>query len=64
MRKRIVYDDGTDSIIEGDIEITIGDKKKVAEENLDYLSDEDFKKISDNPRKYKLKKRKVTFARK
>lgn len=63
MRKRIVYDDGTDSIIEGDIEVTIGSKKKVVEEDLSYLSDDDFKKISDNPKKYKLRGKKVEIVK-
>ena len=63
MRKRIIYDDGTDSIVEGDIEITISGKEKVSEEDLSYLSDNDFKKISDNPKKYKLRGKKVEIVK-
>ncbi len=58
MRKRIVYADGTDSIIEGDI--SISGKKVVSEEDLSYLPEKDFKKIAYNPKKYKLKNKKVS----
>ena len=58
MRKLTKYSNGSIAITEG-VEVVIHGAEIVLEEDLSYLTDEDFNKLKDNPKGYELKNNKV-----
>ena len=58
MRKLIKYSNGSEVITET-IKVVVHGATKISEEDLSYLTDEDFNKLKDNPKGYKLKDKKV-----
>lgn len=56
--KRIIFDNGTEGLIDGNIDIKISGRKITKEEMVE-VEDKDVKKLLDNPKKYKLEGKKV-----
>ena len=62
-RKIIHFDNGKEVITEGAIVVEFKNSKVNSEESLQSLTDEDFKKLKDNPTKFKFDNGKVTLIR-
>lgn len=60
--KQVKFSNGSEGFIDGNIGISISGAKKVSEEEIE-LTDEDAKKILDNPVFYKLKDNKVVLKK-
>lgn len=58
MKKLIKYSNGAAAITE-DVVVVVTGATQVSEEDLSYLTDEDFKNISDKPKEFELVDKKV-----